>query len=208
MDKPLPIDPSAADAATERVLLEVAQLARRFAKGVVRREDVEDVAQEVVLECLIKLRNGYWVPGETSTASLVRNMIHRRGVDRLRRAQRRDEREADHCRDLRESVHAWMSPAVAMEERELNALHDRALAELPPLCRRAYVLVREEGLSYSEVARRLGVTRHAVTSHVTRAQQRLKRSLRAHGVATPRRSRNGRVCEDSVSAAALSRRGR
>lgn len=208
MNVPSPIDsPSADPVNIEQILVTVTRLARRFARRLVRREDVDDIAQETVLECLIKLRNGYWVPEESALPVFVRHMVWRRSVDRLRRAQRRDVREREHHREVQESVHAWMSPSLAQESRELDALHEQAVAELPEACRRAYVMVRDEDLSYDVVATRLGVTRRAVAGHVVRAQQRLTRSLRAHGVSTPRRARNGALCGEPVLERSALRRG-
>jgi RNA polymerase sigma factor (sigma-70 family) len=193
MTPSLPTDSPASPADDEELLLYITRLARRVARRLVAVHDVDDVAQDVVLECLVKLRNGYWVSDPSSTAKLVRSIAKRRALDCLRRQKRQDARDAEHDRTLSESVHAWMSPDLSHEVRELNEVHARAMAALPDACRRAFVLVRDEDLAYKIAAERLGITRKTVQSHVVRAQGQLVEALREHGVTIPRRARNGAV---------------
>jgi hypothetical protein len=62
-----------------------------------------------------------------------------------------------------------MSPEAALEERELAELHKETLASLPRQCRRIYIMVREDRISYDRVAARLGLTRSAVSWHIVAA---------------------------------------
>jgi RNA polymerase sigma factor (sigma-70 family) len=175
-----------ADAAHDALLVEIAALARQFAQSAVNR-DPDDVAHDVVLACLVKMRAGEWTADRASLPGLVRRMVHGKAVDSRRSEGRRTEREAEHGRTLSESPPAWMSPELAMEAQELTELHQQALATIPEVCRRAYVMVREEGATYEEAAARLGVSRDAVASHVVRAQRRLRRHFAEHGIHAPAR---------------------
>ena len=96
---------------------------------IVARDVADDIAQDVVLECLLKVRAGRWRVAREALGAFVRRLVRRRAVDWLRRSQRRSERNAEHAREIRESTHAWMSPDLASEERELAEFHDRALAK-------------------------------------------------------------------------------
>jgi RNA polymerase sigma factor (sigma-70 family) len=164
------------------LLIEIAHLAHRFASEVVARDIAEDVAQDVVLECLIKVREQTWHADDASIQGLIRNMVRRRAIDSLRRTQRREERNAEHVRDLSDGAHGWMSPDIASDERELAALHAETLASLPGKCRRIYVMVREDRIAYEVVAARLGLSRSAVSWHIVAAQRRFRRRLKDHGI--------------------------
>jgi RNA polymerase sigma-70 factor (ECF subfamily) len=63
-----------------------------------------------------------------------------------------------------------------------NELRKKVLAsinELPPKCQMAYKLIREDGLSYKEVAGILDISVNTVENHVTAALRRLSLSLRS-----------------------------
>ena len=51
---------------------------------------------------------------------------------------------------------------------ELRRVGD-AISELPPVCRKVFVLRRVEGLSQREIAERLGITTKTVEKHITKA---------------------------------------
>jgi RNA polymerase sigma-70 factor (family 1) len=63
-----------------------------------------------------------------------------------------------------------------------NEFRKKVLAsvnELPPKCRMAYKLIREDGLSYKEVGRILNISVNTVENHVTAALHKLSFSLRS-----------------------------
>jgi RNA polymerase sigma factor (sigma-70 family) len=59
---------------------------------------------------------------------------------------------------------------------ELQRLH-AALAELPQICRQAFLLKRVEGLSHAEIARRFGVSVRTIDRHIARALTRLREAF-------------------------------
>ena len=75
-----------------------------------------------------------------------------------------------------------MSPELANQERELTELHERVPGRLPELCRRTYLMVREEEETYGRGAQLLGLQRTTVSAHVVNAQQRFRRELAARGI--------------------------
>ena len=56
-----------------------------------------------------------------------------------------------------------------VEERQLGEWFDRTLEQLPEHRRQIFVLSRLEGLSYREIAARLGVTENTVDTQIRRA---------------------------------------
>lgn len=141
-----------------------------------------DLTQSVVLDCLIKISRGTWDVAPDDLIRSVRHMVQCKSVNEFRGSQRRDERQAEHLRQLEEAAPAWMSPEVVAEDRELAELHARALDELPEGCRRVYALVREPAATYKSVAKRLGVSESAVSKQVVKAQHRLRSGLLACGI--------------------------
>jgi RNA polymerase sigma factor (sigma-70 family) len=60
-------------------------------------------------------------------------------------------------------------PQKVLEDRDRLARVMEAIAQLPPLSQEIFRLNREEGLSYSEVARRLSISDSSVQKHLARA---------------------------------------
>jgi RNA polymerase sigma factor (sigma-70 family) len=168
----------------ERLLITIAALARKRARALLSTDMADDVAQDVVLECLLKVREGDSID-EKLLGGLVRQMVRRRVSDLYRGALRSGERNARHVRAQMAEVHAWMHPDLALEEGQLDEMRTSILDGLPTGCRRAFVMVREEELAYSAVASKLGVTRSAVHCHVVEAQRRFRRQLHACGISVP-----------------------
>jgi RNA polymerase sigma-70 factor (ECF subfamily) len=71
--------------------------------------------------------------------------------------------------------------AVLISREEFQALHT-ALAELPPRCREVLILHKFEGLSYAEIAIRLGITKNTVMAHMVKAVAGLKAQFSANSL--------------------------
>ena len=78
------------------------------------------------------------------------------------------------------------NPLAHLTRREAASAVDKAIAELPPLCREAFVLVRVEEMAYKEAAMLLGVPLGTLQSRLARATRLLQTSLAP--VASPERS--------------------
>jgi RNA polymerase sigma-70 factor (ECF subfamily) len=61
--------------------------------------------------------------------------------------------------------------------RELTDAIERAIAELPPRCRQAFILRRQQGLSYAEIARIMGITPKTVEVQIGAALRTLRKRL-------------------------------
>lgn len=171
----------------EAILAEVLKRARRCARRSLSREDAEDLAQDIVLECLVNIRNGRQLSITEGLNSFVRTMVRRRLFDAYRANESRDDRDAEFMRELEERPRAWMSPEMALEEAELDEFYEATLASLPAKCRQVFLMVREEGDSYQAVANKLGITRVAVSKHVERAQKHFRAALITHDIVPPAR---------------------
>jgi RNA polymerase sigma-19 factor, ECF subfamily len=63
--------------------------------------------------------------------------------------------------------------AAAGGAKELRRLH-ASLAELPPLCRDAFLLNRIEDLTHAEIAARLGVSVRTIDRYMVKAWEHLR----------------------------------
>ena len=158
MDAPTPSTGILADETD--LLLRIAALARCCAPDKYMPDDKADLAQAIVVES--------------------------RAVDIAQRKRRRKERNAEHGKLLEDGTRVWMSPELALEQRELAAFHEWVVRCLPEACRRVYVMVRDECATYEVVGQRLGVSRAAVNKSVVRAHGLIREQLRARGIEPPR----------------------
>ncbi len=97
-------------------------------------------------------------------------------IDSTRRGKR-DTLHEEYMDERSASQNQTPSGEAVAEARELSEVLRARLAELPPLQREAFLLVREEGLSMAEAAEILGVTPAAVKLRAHRAYESLRDAL-------------------------------
>jgi RNA polymerase sigma factor (sigma-70 family) len=168
------------DEAQDERLIQIMTLAHDHARRMLASDLAGDVAQDVVLDCLCKMRGGEWTD-PMSLPGFVLYMVRRRVVDLHRRSIHRAERDAVHAREVGTS-HGWMDPTIVMEEAELEAIQEMAMGRLSVRSRSAFVMVHEEELTYRVAAERLGVAPKTIDNHLRRARARLRELLRESGV--------------------------
>lgn len=70
----------------------------------------------------------------------------------------------------------------AMDFREADQLLKDAVGRLSPQRRKVYQLAREEGLSHSDIAAQLNISKNTVRNHVAEALQEIREYLNEKGV--------------------------
>ncbi len=80
-----------------------------------------------------------------------------------------------------ESLASDNDPLAALEQRQQLARLIVALNELPPACRRAFVLNKIEGRGHQEIARLLGISVSMVEKHIMRALRQARDLRREDG---------------------------
>lgn len=63
---------------------------------------------------------------------------------------------------------------------EFQRIFVQAVESLPPQCRQAYKLVREEGFSYKDAARIMGISSKTVDRHIVQAVKKLVEKLQPY----------------------------
>ena len=112
----------------------------------------------------------------------LKSYLHRTAVSVAIDQHRHERRDATLGRGVVEIDDTIIDPApladaMMISREEVDAL-DAALRELPPRCREVLVLHKFEGLSYNEIAERLGIAKNTVMVHMVKALGCLKSSLR------------------------------
>lgn len=177
----------------EAILVEVERLARTHARAALPADSADDIAHDVVLEMLRRLRAGFVVPGAAELSSLVRKLVRGRRLDQLRRETRQARHEAEYARQRYRHDPAWMSPEATLDDIELERFHQKTLMYLPPACRRAYMMVRDGHTTYEAAAQALAVSPRTIGCYVFTAQREFRRALEAAGIPVPRVRRRRRA---------------
>jgi RNA polymerase sigma-70 factor (ECF subfamily) len=167
-------------------LLARVQIGRRIQAKI----DVADVLQDVSLEVHRRI-GGFRGGSEGELLAWLRQILGGVLANQLRRyfgAKRRDVRlERDLGEDLDRSSRAMAAPLAAAgsspsaqaSRREQAVLLADAINGLPPDYREVIILRQLEGLSFPEVADRMGKTQDSVKNLWARALAKLRRGLEA-----------------------------
>jgi RNA polymerase sigma-70 factor, ECF subfamily len=146
-----------------------ALLGRLLGSG--RRAQVEDLAQETFLAVFRQLA-GFSLLGPARLSTWILTIASRRAIDELRRRPA-SPISPDDIADRPGSGRA----DDTLTRRRLARAIDRALAELAPEYRAAFVLRELHGLEYAEIARALEIDLGTVKSRLARARAALRTAL-------------------------------
>lgn len=135
-------------------------------------DDVSDLVQETFLRLLRA--------GVSRELDNPRAYLHRIAWNLLNDRWKRSRRQGP-CESLDEDVAV---PVEAdqdqrLEAAELMEAYRAAVANLPTRTREVFVLQRRDGLSYKEIAERLGIGVRTVEWHVAQALLRIRRAIDA-----------------------------
>ncbi|MGO4310623.1 sigma-70 family RNA polymerase sigma factor [Pseudomonas sp. KB_15] len=136
------------------------------------RQVAEDVVHDAYLRVLERTSNA---PIEQPRAFLYRTALnlviddHRRNT--LRQAEPLDVLD-------NEERYFTPSPQNVLDQGQRLEMLQRALAQLPRLCRESFLLRKIEGLSHSQIAEQLGISRAMVEKHIVNAMKHCRIRMR------------------------------
>ena len=133
-----------------------------------RRGQVEDLAQETFLQVVRSLER-FSHDGPARLSTWILTIAARRAVDHLRR---RELPTAD-----AERLVGGEGGAAALHRAQVGAAIQRAVADLSPEYRAAFLLREYHGLDYGEIATALRIDLGTVKSRLSRAAARVRGSL-------------------------------
>lgn len=137
-------------------------------------------AEELVQETMFFLweHRARWGAVHT-TAGYLYAAVRNRALNQVRRedTERRWRKRVEHGEDL-VLVHGHPHGADAeASSNELASALERAVADLPPRCRQAFILRRQQNLSYADIARIMGITPKTVEVQIGAALRMLRKRL-------------------------------
>lgn len=137
----------------------------------------DDVAEDVVQDIFVSIWKdpARWNASGDKVRLLLYVAARNRALDylRKRRVRERYGRQATRA-DL---PNPFPAADVAFVQREILQALDTAIAALPESARRIFLLSREEGLTYREIADRLGVSVKTVETQMSRSLKKLRGSM-------------------------------
>ena len=137
-------------------------------------------AHDVALDVLAKIWNDRRnMIQPTNSNNFLFIITKNASINRLKNATRHASKECMSMSDtIGESIVSdSRGPHETVEDEELFRLYEDALSQLPQRCRTVFTLVKEDGLSYNEVASRLGISPKTVDAQVQKAVKHLRTAL-------------------------------
>jgi RNA polymerase sigma-70 factor (ECF subfamily) len=136
------------------------------------RQVAEDVVHDAYLRVLERSSD---TPIEQPRAFLYRTALNLVVDDHRRNALRRTE-----PLDVLDSEESCFipSPHKVLDHGQRLDMLQRALAELPRLCRESFLLRKIDGLSHLEIAGQLGISRALVEKHIVNAMKHCRVRMR------------------------------
>lgn len=134
-------------------------------------QDVDDLAQEVYLRLL----------RHDESKCVHKPLAYLYGIASHVVADYRigEEHDREHLMFDSDSEETWEEPAGALpddmaERLNLQQQLERALSQLPPTHAAVLLAHKRDGLSYEEVAQKLGLSIHTVEKYLTQAKARIR----------------------------------
>ena len=134
-----------------------------------RKEDVDDMAQEVYLRLLR-------VP-DLDLVRSPRSYLYRIAVNVAEEWRLRAPQAMPHSSDTLDELQVEEQPAKTTELEQRDAAVRNALSRLPLASRTALILQLHDGLTYDQIAAHMGVTRRAVKRYVANGYAELRQEL-------------------------------
>jgi RNA polymerase sigma factor (sigma-70 family) len=140
---------------------------RLLQRGRSDRRDVDELIQEGFLR-LCRYQHEHRAPVRDPVAFLL-DVVEKVRIDNARRAVLTRRIFSDQPFEQVDCPDTASLPEQDAEVHELIERIERTLAAANPRTREAFVLHRFDGMSYAEIAERLGISTRAVTNHIAKA---------------------------------------
>ena len=143
-----------------------------FARGILKsHEDAENLVQEVFVKIWEKRKE---LDASLSFESFVYTISYNTSISLIRKKLSEKSFQEEWFRRIQNEMQV-------VNEADYNDLNDRAkklIEQLPPRRRQVYVMSREEGLTYLEISKRLGISVNTVENHIAASLRFLRQHLR------------------------------
>lgn len=136
----------------------------------------EDEADDIVQEVFVKIWESRDKLGDCKLLnSYIFTIAYNTSIDLIRKRIN----NAKYLNHLKSSVVINYTPAIIsqIEFDDLNTQAKELIANLPDRQKQVYLLHREEGLTYAEIAEQLGISRNTVENHMGKALKCLRQNM-------------------------------
>jgi RNA polymerase sigma-70 factor (ECF subfamily) len=172
-------------AAVRRIIRQHNQRLYRIARSILRDDgEAEDVLQDAYVRAFTNLGS---FRGEARLGTWLARIVMNEALGRLRGRRPTVELNAMTESDAREAeiipfpnADPQIDPETAVAQRELRALLERAIDELPESFRTVLVARLIEGMSVEETADFLGIVPETVKTRLHRARRLLRAAMEKH----------------------------
>lgn len=131
-----------------------------------------DDARDVALDLLANI----WNSRKTMTmqkdfAAYCFTAAKNRALNKIR------DRKREHCQLDGNDIGTDYTPEQIMIDDEIFARYERALYALPERCREAFCMVKEDGMTYAQVAEKMNISTKTVDAQVQKATKEIRKAL-------------------------------
>jgi RNA polymerase sigma factor (sigma-70 family) len=175
------IDPPALSALSDdgrRLYEATLTQAMAFAERYLSRDDALEIAHDIAVSMLR-------LPPERVTGTLIYVAVANHVRRRWRSSNRRRAVEGAYHERWTSTTPSWADPDADLELREMQSRIASVVASMPDGMREVFVLIREEGLTYKDVAARLGIGVGTVHTQLSRATALLRECITQYQSAAP-----------------------
>jgi RNA polymerase sigma-70 factor (ECF subfamily) len=139
--------------------------------------DHDDIVQEAYSRLLRVGANRHFASVKGFLFTIARNVA----IDTLRRQQAVTHEPLSEVAQM-PLLHEAPELGETLERQQRHAVLIEAIASLPERCREVVMLRHLEGLSYKEIAERLGISPNTVKLHIVKGMKDCTAFFRAHGL--------------------------
>lgn len=136
----------------------------------------EAEADDVVQEVFVKIwESRHKLDDYKLLNSYIFTIAYNNSIDLIRKRIN----NTKYLEHLKKSVVINFTPTIIsqIEFNELNIQTEKLIANLPDRQKQVYLLHREEGLTYPEIAEKLGISKNTVENHMAKALKYLRENM-------------------------------
>ncbi len=138
-----------------------------------------DVAEEVVQEVFTRLwEKREQIKPDHSFAAYLRKITYHEVLAFFRKVQRNHALKERLYANMQALAHTSPDELIG---KELSRLYREAVEQLPAQKKQVYLLSRDEGMSYDEIAGKMGLSKNTVRNHMTGAIRQVRHYVATHG---------------------------
>jgi len=149
------------------------QYAEDIRRYVFYRYGDEEMASDVMQDVFTKV----WVNRLSLSADYMKSLLYKMATDYSNMNYRKQQSWMDFEKSIALDDNMALSPEDEQIFKELAALYAKTIGQMPTKRRTVFLMSREEGMKYAEIADKLHIGIKSVEKHVSAALQLLRKNL-------------------------------